>query len=217
MENRALNNRYINEIKNFPGLIFSGKDYANAVPYFKLPVLLDVGCGNGEALVHEAQNNPDKFYVGIELQYKEVYRTVIKIKKLSLNNCLLLQADAAKVPDLFGPGQIAGVNIFFPDPWPKTKHKKNRLVTTSYLRRLFGKMLPGSFVKIRTDNDDYFMHMLSVIYPLRDEFGLEMTEFSRDHYRYGNKHGACITAFERIFIRQGLLINSLYFKVNKPL
>jgi len=210
--NRYLN-PYINQIKSFPDLVFSGEVCLDAVKLFKYPLFLDIGCGNGESLVFEAQKNPDKFYVGIELQYKEVYRAGLKIQKAGLSNCLVLQMDAKKLPDLFMPGQISGVNIFFPDPWPKTKHRKNRLVQVDYLKRLFSKMQKGSPVNIRTDNDDYFAHIVTTVYSMKDEFKLSITEFTRDYYRDGAKKDSCITAFERIFLRQGLLINALSFIV----
>jgi len=210
--NRYLN-PYINQIKSFPEFVFSGEACLDAVKFFKTPLFLDIGCGNGESLVFEAQKNPDKFYVGVELQYKEVYRTGLKIQKAGLKNCLVLQMDAKKLPDLFKSDQISSVNIFFPDPWPKTKHRKNRLVQVAYLRRLFAKMQKGASVNIRTDNDDYFIHIVSTVYSMKDEFKLSITEFTRDYYRDGARKDSCITAFERIFLRQGLLINALSFIV----
>ena len=188
-----------------------------AVKSISGPIRLDIGCGNGEALIFEAKQNRGTNYIGVELQYKEVYRTASKIKSNNLNNCLVLQLDAKKLPSLFDPDQIEQVNLFFPDPWPKTKQKKNRLVQSVYLRELFSKMRKGSCFNIRTDNDDYFMHILSVVYSLKDEFNLDVTNFSRDHYRYGVSKNSCITAFERILLKQGLLINVLSFNVQKPL
>lgn len=216
MEN-SLINPYIDKIKEFPGIVFSGADCLKAVKSVSGPIRLDIGCGNGEALIFEAKQNRDANYIGVELQYKEVYRTASKIKSNDLSNCLVLQLDAKKIPSLFAPDQIEQVNLFFPDPWPKTKQKKNRLIHPTYLKELFPKMKKGSCFNIRTDNDDYFMHILSVVYSLKDEFNLDVTSFSRDYYRYGVRKDSCITAFERIFLKQGLLINALSFNVGKPL
>lgn len=209
-------NPYIDEIKKFHGLVFSDDECRSAVSSFKKPIHLDIGCGNGEALVYEASKDPDTQYVGVELQYKEVYRTALKIQKAGLKNCVIFKIDAKKIPELFPKGSMSGVNIFFPDPWPKTKQKKNRLVQRDYMLRLSSCLAPGSTVKIRTDNDDYFSSMISTIYGLIDDLDITVDEFTRDYYMKGKRNGECVTAFERIFLRQGLLINALYFKVRKP-
>ncbi len=215
MANKFLN-PYIDQIKQFHGLVFSDDECASAIKSVKGPIHLDIGCGNGEALVYEASKDPATFYIGVELQYKEVFRTALKIQKAGLKNCAVFKMDAKKLPDLFCAGQISGVNIFFPDPWPKTKQKKNRLIQRGYMLRLSSKLIPGSEIRIRTDNDDYFLSIVNTIYGLIDELGITVTEFTRDYYLKGKKEDECITAFERIFLKQGLLINALYFNVAKP-
>ena len=101
MRIRRFKNPYIDEITKFEEVISDEEEFLRRKSSFIYPVVLDVGCGNGEVLTHLASSNPEKFYIGFELQYKEVYRTVSKIKRLGLNNCKVARVDAEKIPDFF--------------------------------------------------------------------------------------------------------------------
>jgi len=214
--NRFLN-PYIEKIKDFSGVVFFGEECKTLLDGLNHPVFLDIGCGNGENLVQQATENPQNYYIGVELQYKEVYRTALKIQRKGLNNCKVFQMDAKKLPELFKDKRIAGVNILFPDPWPKAKQKKNRLINNDYMKALFSKSIDGAIFKFRTDNDDYFLDMLRTIYSMRDDHSIDIKELSRDIYNKVKIEHKDITAFERIFIKQGFLINALYFIFNKSI
>ncbi len=215
MPNRFLN-PYIEKIKDFNGVVFFGEECQTLLDGLDRLVFLDIGCGNGETLVQQASENPQNYYIGVELQYKEVYRTALKIQRKGLHNCKVFQMDAKKLPELFKGKRIAGVNILFPDPWPKAKQKKNRLVNIDYIKALFLRSIEGAVFKFRTDNDDYFLDMLKTIYSMRDGYSLDIKELSRDIYNKIKIEHKDITAFERIFIKQGFLINALYFTFNGP-
>jgi len=210
---KRFKNPYIDQISRFGEVISSEEDLLSRKSSFVFPVILDIGCGNGEVLVDSASKNPDKFYLGFELQYKEVYRTTLKIDRLGLKNCNVARVDAEKVPDLFNKSEIAEADIFFPDPWPKTRQKKNRLIKKTYMDRLISKMLVGAPIKIKTDNDDYFLQILGVLRALSLEGKIKIIELSRDYHSSPFSKGEYITPFERIFLRQGLLINYVLCRV----
>ena len=214
MRIRKFKNPYIDEITKFVEVISDEEDFLGRRSSFVYPVVLDIGCGNGEVLVHLASSNHDKFYLGFELQYKEVYRTVKKIKELKLDNCKVVRVDAEKIPELFDKGQIAEVNIFFPDPWTKTSQKKHRLIKKSYIDALVVKMNKGSLINIKTDNDDYFLQILDAIHAEMLNGKVKILELTRDYNNSNLRKGEYITPFERIFIRQGLLINYIRCVVN---
>lgn len=213
MRNKRFKNPYIDEIAKFEHVIISEEDFSKEKSSFVFPVVLDIGCGNGEVLVDSASKNPDKFYLGFELQYKEVFRTALKIQRAGFKNCKVVRIDGAQISQLFNKGEIGDVNIFFPDPWPKTRQKKNRLIKPEFIKNLVAKIKPGSFIKIKTDNDDYFTQILGVMYSLAPEVGLELLDLTRDYHNSIYCHGEYITPFERIFRRQGLLINYLCCRV----
>jgi len=202
-------NPYINKIKEFEGIVLSASDIARSGREFKfkLPVSIDVGCGNGEYLVDLASKNPERSYLGFELQYKEIYRTALKIKKLGLDNCKVVNMDAKDIPSLFKKDEIADVVILFPDPWPKRKQKKHRLIDKAYIKDLLSCMIRGGLIQLRTDNDDYFVQMLDVFHSLADEKKVGILELSRDFHVSEDAEREYITPFERIFLRQGLMIN----------
>ncbi|MEI6093277.1 MAG: tRNA (guanosine(46)-N7)-methyltransferase TrmB [bacterium] len=213
MRIKRFKNPYIDEIALFNQVISNEENFISRKASFLYPVILDIGCGNGEVLSDLALKNPNKFYLGFELQYKEVYRSAQKIKKLNLSNCYVARIDAKTIPDLFARGEIEQVNIFFPDPWPKTRQKKNRLINKKYMAQLCSKMTKGSSINIKTDNDDYFLQMLKVTHDLASEGILEITYLTRDYHNSDFRGKEYITPFERIFLRQGFLINYITCRI----
>ena len=205
-------NPYVSKVKDLTGIVFDQDNISTLIKSISLPIILDIGCGNGEYLTDVASRYPDHFYIGFELQYKEVYRTGLKIQKAGLKNCAVASMDAKNIPSLFKQNSLAGAFILFPDPWPKTKQKKNRLVQKSYLTELSLKIKKEGFLKIRTDNDDYFLHMLRVLYDDKIRALWEPKEFSRDYHNTPYCKGEYITPFERIFLREGRLINYILLK-----
>ncbi|MCX6111839.1 MAG: tRNA (guanosine(46)-N7)-methyltransferase TrmB [Proteobacteria bacterium] len=214
MKTKRFKNPYIDEIAKFEEVISGEEDFLKRKSSFVYPVILDIGCGNGEVLVDLASKNPGKFYLGFELQYKEVYRTVQKIKKLDLKNCKVVKVEAEKIPELFDSDQICEVNIFFPDPWPKTRQKKNRLIKKTYIDALITRMRKESTIKIKTDNDDYFVQILTVLHSIASEKKIEILELTRDYHSSAVRKNEYITPFERIFLKQGFLINYICCKIN---
>ena len=212
MINRRFSNPYIEKVKEFNGIVFDKHSITAVITKNSLPLILDIGCGNGEYLTDSASKNPQNFYIGFELQFKEVHRTALKIQKLGLKNCVVVSMDAREIPLLFNDAALLGVFILFPDPWPKTKQRKNRLVKKPFVLSIASKINKDGFIKIRTDSDDYFQYMLNILYDEDVKKVLEVQSLSRDYHHFINEKNEYITPFERIFLRDGSLINYILLK-----
>jgi len=172
------------------------------------PVHVEIGFGNGEALAAMAAAHPGNNYLGIEVHRPGVGSLLRRIEAEALHNVRVACLDAvgllARVPD----GALDAVCLFFPDPWPKKRHHKRRLVQPEFVAVLCRKLRPGGVVRMATDWEDYAQQMLSV---LAADPGLEnlavddpfvprpearpLTRFERRGQKLG--HGVWDLAFRR--------------------
>ena len=118
--------------------------------------ILEIGFGDGENLISNALNNLDSFHVGIEVYEAGVAKVLELIKKNNLENIFLIQGDAKAILEKNTTIKFFDeVIIFFPDPWPKRRHKKRRLLSNNFLNSLKIVLKDKSVLKIKTDWDDY--------------------------------------------------------------
>jgi tRNA (guanine-N7-)-methyltransferase len=126
------------------------------------PMVLEIGFGNGDALVAAARARPDWNFLGVEVHRPGIGSLLLKLEAHGLTNVRVLAEDVnevlARVPD----GALHGVHLFFPDPWPKKRHHKRRLVQPPFAARLAGALAPGGYLHAATDWDDYAVHMREV-------------------------------------------------------
>mgnify|MGYP001238353553 CR=1 FL=1 len=141
---------------------FCHKFYLKEEQIFKLKYheykknILEIGFGDGENLISNALNNLDSFYVGIEVYEAGVAKVLELIKKNNLENIFLIQGDAKAILEKNTTIKFFDeVIIFFPDPWPKRRHKKRRLLSNNFLYSLKMILKDKSVLKIKTDWDDY--------------------------------------------------------------
>jgi len=128
------------------------------------PVVLEIGFGMGHATVEIAEKNPDINYIGIEVHTPGIGKVLSEIESRKLTNLKLIQNDAVQIVRfMIKDLSLSGVHIFFPDPWPKKKHHKRRLIQEGFVKELSGKLLHGAYVYIVTDWDDYAEHILKVL------------------------------------------------------
>ncbi len=127
------------------------------------PLYLEVGFGNGEALLTLARAHPERDFIGVEVYPAGIGRLLNALEAEGLANVRAYRADAAQVLETcIAPGQLAGVYIWFPDPWPKKRHHKRRLVQPAFLERVTAALAPGGLLHLATDWQDYAEHMLRV-------------------------------------------------------
>jgi tRNA (guanine-N7-)-methyltransferase len=128
------------------------------------PVVLEIGFGMGDSLAQQAAAHPQRNYIGIEVHRPGVGHLLSLIDKQQLSNIRIYCADAVEVlrhciPD----ASLDGVQIFFPDPWPKKRHHKRRLIQIPMVNLIAAKLAPGGKLHLATDWKNYAEHMLEVL------------------------------------------------------
>ncbi|MDR1618890.1 MAG: tRNA (guanosine(46)-N7)-methyltransferase TrmB [Treponema sp.] len=136
-------------------------DYA-AIFGNKNPLTVEIGFGMGMATAEIAAANPDKNYLGLEVHRPGVGRLLWEIEGRGLGNIRIIEHDAAEaLRTMLGAGQAAAFHIFFPDPWPKKRHHKRRLVTRPFTDLLAEKLAEGGYVYMVTDWEPYALWALA--------------------------------------------------------
>ena len=127
-------------------------------------IVLDIGFGNGEALLTLAANNPDTDYLGVEIHEPGIGRLMLMLERAGLDNVRIIQADAVDVVrNMLADSSLDGINLFFPDPWPKKRHHKRRIVQTELSMEFARVLKPHGRLHIATDWDNYAEHIAEVI------------------------------------------------------
>lgn len=128
------------------------------------PTILEIGFGMGEATAHIAGLMPEKNFLCCEVHTPGVGALLKRIGEQGLENIRIVQHDAVEVLDhMLAPGALAGVHIFFPDPWHKARHNKRRLVQPHFVARLLPRLQPGGYIHCATDWQPYAEQMLEVL------------------------------------------------------
>jgi tRNA (guanine-N7-)-methyltransferase len=130
----------------------------------KAPVVLEIGFGMGDTTAHIARQMPEKDFLGVEVHTPGVGSLLKQIGEQGIANLRLVQHDAVEVlRDMIADGSLAGVHIFFPDPWHKARHNKRRLIQPPFVKALCEKLAPGGYMHLATDWEDYAVQMLEVL------------------------------------------------------
>ena len=139
------------------------RDY-DAVFGRNAPRVLEIGFGNGEALLAAAQNEPEKDFIGIEVHRPGVGRLLNALAEANIDNGRLYHADAVEIlTHEIAPTSLAQVRIYFPDPWHKKRHNKRRLIQPEFVAMLAKYVAPGGLLHLATDWAEYAEHMLAVL------------------------------------------------------
>lgn len=187
---------------DLPGLDTGPVDIASWFPADRrgLPLELEIGSGKGTFLVQQSPLCPDVNFVGLEYAAAFWRHAADRCRRNRLDNVRLVRAEAGHfLRQYVAEGLFSQVHLYFPDPWPKKRHHKRRLVQAPFLRLLHGKMTPVSQVRIATDHEDYFQWMLEHVGQVADLF--EKLDFqSPSSAGEGEWAG---TNFERKYRREG--------------
>ncbi|GAA0716861.1 tRNA (guanosine(46)-N7)-methyltransferase TrmB [Dokdonella soli] len=128
------------------------------------PLVLEIGFGNGEQLLHSSQAEPARDFIGVEVHRPGVGRLMNGLAGADLGNVRLYAHDAVEVlENEIAPGALAEVRIYFPDPWHKKRHNKRRLVQPGFLDLLASRVVSGGRLHLATDWADYAEHMQDVL------------------------------------------------------
>ena len=128
------------------------------------PKFLEIGFGMGETTATIAQAHPQNDYLAIEVHTPGVGSLLNQIEELGLTNLRIIQHDAVEVlQQMLPPACLDGVHIFFPDPWPKARHHKRRLIKPQFIALLCERLKPGAYIHTATDWEDYAGQILQVL------------------------------------------------------
>ena len=164
------------------------------------PIHIEIGMGKGQFITTLAQQNPNINYIGIEKYSSVLIRAIDKREELALDNLLFMRMDAEEITDYFEPGEVGRIYLNFSDPWPKDRHAKRRLTSTTFLSRYDQILLRDGVVEFKTDNRplfdfsleqlqeagwhaDYVSYHLHENGPAADNI---MTEYEQKFYALGN-------------------------------
>lgn len=164
-------------------------------------VVLEIGFGNGETLVRQAAANPECNYLGVEVHEPGVGHCLLKAREACVDNLRVIRHDAIEVLKHQIPtASLARVNLYFPDPWPKKRHHKRRIVQPAFLDLVAGRLQAGGTLHLATDWAEYAEHIDDVFasHPRFDcverrEHGGEraldrpQTKFERRGLRHGHR------------------------------
>jgi tRNA (guanine-N7-)-methyltransferase len=143
------------------------------------PVTMEIGFGNGENLVHMARNAPDQNFLGIEVHQPGIGHCLLAVAEQQIDNLRIMRDDAVdvlqnRIPDF----SVNRVNLFFPDPWPKKRHHKRRIVSPGFVELLSQKLRLGGMLHIATDWANYAEHIEEVMG--KSSGFIQLADFPRD-------------------------------------
>ena len=126
----------------------------------RAPRILEIGFGNGETLVQQASEDPDRDYLGIEVHDPGIGHCLIAARQAGVSNLRLIAHDAIEVlEDQLPPQSLQRINLYFPDPWPKKRHHKRRILQPAFLELCADRLEPGGSLHVATDWANYAEHI----------------------------------------------------------
>ena len=165
------------------------------------PLVLEIGSGMGETTAEIARQNPGTDFIAIEVHGPGVGSLLKRIEALELKNLRVIRHDAAEVLERMIPeGSLAGIHLFFPDPWPKKRHHKRRLVQPPFAALAARKLAPGGHFHAATDWPEYAAQI--------EEVFSSSSFFEKD---LQERKGRPVTKFERRGIGLGHPVRDLLF------
>ena len=172
------------------------------------PRTLEIGFGNGDTLACMADQDPAMDFIGIEVHRPGIGHLLLELERRELDNVRVISADAVLVlKNCLPDAALDRVLLFFPDPWPKKRHHKRRIVQRDFVELLARKLRTGGILHMATDWEDYAQHMLDVMAgtaSFRNQGGPGCTS-PRPEYRP-------VTKFEHRGLRLGHRVNDLLFE-----
>ncbi len=163
------------------------------------PRVLEIGFGNGDTLVRQAASDPDLDFLGVEVHEPGIGHCLIRARETGVANLRLIRHDAIEVLESQLPPQsLSRINLYFPDPWPKKRHHKRRIVSPAFVALCAERLVPGGTMHIATDWAEYAGHIDEVF---GDSHRFRCAE--RRKHAGDRPLDRPMTKFERRGLRQG--------------
>ncbi len=130
----------------------------------KAPVILEIGFGSGLSLSEIAKQHPEKDFIGVETYHPGIGSLLLEIEKENIQNIRIYYADAVEVlQECISSQSLDGIQLFFPDPWPKRKHHKRRIIQPEFVNILADKLKTAGVLHLATDWEHYAQQMMQVL------------------------------------------------------
>jgi tRNA (guanine-N7-)-methyltransferase len=158
------------------------------------PLEVEIGCGDASFLVEYARRNPERNFIGVERLLGRISKLDRKGRRAGRANLRGVRIESSYfLQYLLPPRSAAALHVYFPDPWPKQKHRRQRLINEHFPVLARGALVPGGSVYLRTDDVDYFQQMTEVFGAAKDfqefETPTELAELTTDFEREFNSKG----------------------------
>lgn len=174
----------------------------------RAPRVLDIGFGDGEALLTTAANYPGIDYLGVEVHEPGIGHLLVLIEKAGLDNIRIIDRDVVDVLDhMIEDAALDAVNLFFPDPWPKKRHHKRRLVQPDFVAAVARVLVDGGLFHVATDWADYAVHTRDVLTRCGDFKPVSANELGSNPLAFRPP-----TKFERRGLRLDHVIDDQYYR-----
>jgi tRNA (guanine-N7-)-methyltransferase len=171
------------------------------------PCYLEIGFGMGEALLEMARSQPQNNYLGVEVYLPGIGQLLLGLREMGITNVRIDRRDAMEVLELLPAGSLRGVSLFFPDPWPKQRHQKRRLVQAPFVEKLRRVLEPGGYFHAATDCDDYARQIRRIM-----EADNSFTSWSGSGGLYPGPVERTLTKFEKHSLRRGREVRELLYE-----
>ncbi len=162
------------------------------------PLDVEIGTGNGYHFAHYAQANPERCFLGLEIKYKPLIQSIRRARANGSENMRILRYNASFLNNLFEPGEVDNLIIHHPDPWPKKRKWKRRLIQDEFLDMTHELQRPGSVVDFKTDDLPYFEWALERFQ--RSKYSQVDHTFDLHHSKFMPEN--FVTHFEQIFLKK---------------
>jgi tRNA (guanine-N7-)-methyltransferase len=210
-------NPYIRQMQLQQDWVFSEDEakknkglWAEQVAGRSQPVHVEIGTGNGIHFAHYAKIQPDLTFLGFEIKFKTLVQSIERARSEGAQHARMIKGDARRLSDYFSAGEVEKVMVHFPDPWPKRRQQKNRLLNKEFFRELEVVLISGGRFEFKTDHFGYFQ------FAARNaaESNLVMSHYTEDLHHSFVAHENFVTAFEALFLKKGQSIFSFTLQKN---
>lgn len=133
---------------------------------------IEIGCGNGMFLANYAAARPDSVCIGIDLKMRRCDKALQKVRRRGLDNAYVINVRAEELLDELRPGSVDTFHVYFPDPWPKARHRRRRLLRGEVLERMVEALVPNGRILFATDFLDYQIQA-RVLFAFHPELSLD--------------------------------------------